>query len=104
RRDASPRRRGFVVAIGLLNLSNLAIFVLPCLDLVQQALGTTMPVPIDPSLAPVSPTLPPGSPVESGNPEDAVVFAVIFSILLLSNLAVGIYSLTVGLRVPEEAR
>ena len=85
RRDASPRRRGFVVAVGFLNLSNFALIVWPWVAVVEEAM---FPPVVDPELAP-----------QTG--DDALLFAIVFTALLVVNLAVGIYSLAVGLRRPE---
>ena len=88
RRDASPRRRWFVVAVGLLNLSNLALFIWLFFAMLQEAIQPVVGLP--PEVSPYS-------------NEDAILFLLAFGALLVINLAVGVYSLVVGLRIPGRA-
>ena len=86
RRDAKPRRRGFVVGVGLLNFSNFGLFIWPYLGLLQEWMASR-----------VRPPDAPPAPVE-----DEVLWLVVFGVLLVANLGVGAYSLVVGLRKPGE--
>lgn len=106
RRDASPRRRGFVVAVGLLNLSNFALFVLPCVAML--ALAVAPPEPTEPSEPPADVGVSPPEAESSGikplaeHPDELMIMTIVLSLLLMLNLAAGIYSLDVGLRRSEE--
>jgi hypothetical protein len=104
RRDASPRRRGVVVAAGLLNLSNLALFSWPFLALVQAAMQPPPAEGLPVESLPVEGLPPTGLPVEPGSADDLVLLAIGGGVLLAINLAVGIYSIAVGLRTPEEGQ
>jgi len=84
RRSASPRRRWLVVTIGLLNISNVALFAWIWLAFIEDALW-------------------PAAPQEVSSSSDPVLVAIFFSALMLINLMVGIYSLAVGLQKPEES-
>ena len=79
RRDAAPRRRMFIVGVGLLNLCNVGLFSWPLVDLAESAL-----TPVEPP----------------ATNEDAVMLAIGLGVLVAVNAVVGVYSLVTGLREP----